>query len=414
MAFAINPLTYPYNFFTDNCGGTPDYWTNGNSATHTFSTGIMTVTDSNSGLSGFINTAAFTPNTGDMLVQIKFNVTSRSVTSGQFAGVIQLIDNPGSFLSSVVFGIGGNGKFSYLNAGAAVTDLTTTYTTATDYYIDIVVHLSLKTWDVYINGVLDTAGLAFITGTTSANVPVLVIGGGNSPSTWVYAVDYVTYRQKNDGTFQRSTAQDITSTGTTSVSGTFPSPTVPGDLLIAFIGDNSGGSGDTISGWTNATGDIAVNPSTGGGIYYKVADGTETIVTASNGSASGMTMFLCEYTGFVGTPTLDKHVVGGTGLGASSTTTGTTAATTAANEIALVIGQYNSSVTFVSWSNSFATLTAVTAGSKTAIPGQKFLSATGTQTSTITVSASTSVIAAAIATFKGVIAVTNGNFLAFM
>lgn len=213
----------------------------------------------------------------------------------------------------------------------------------------------------------------------------------------------------------RITAQTATGSALAStVSATYPGATTAGNLLIACVSDNSGGNGDTIPGFTSATADIAVSPNTGGAIFYKVATGSETTITATNtgAGASGMEIAIYEIGGFTGTPTVDKTATGG-GLTATAST-GTTAATTAAAEYAIVMSGFLQASTFTSWSNSFALVSnVVSTGTQRMVTGELVLAATGTQTSTVTISASQQV-GACIATFKGVASTTNSNFFEFM
>ena len=212
----------------------------------------------------------------------------------------------------------------------------------------------------------------------------------------------------------RITWQDATNISVlTTVTATYPGATTAWNLLIACFTYDTGYADGVIStsGWLQGSFDIAVNGLTGGGIWYKVADWTETTVTASAADSSNMSIAIYEYEGFVGTPTLDKAMTWWT-ISGTSTTTGTTATTTANDEVAIVISQYIVTSTFTSWSNSFNLLNTVTWWTQRMSTGDKILSSTGTQTSTITISWS-SYIGAGIATFKWVASASNPWFVSF-
>lgn len=204
----------------------------------------------------------------------------------------------------------------------------------------------------------------------------------------------------------RITGQDATNSAAAStVTATYPGATTKGNLLVACVGDNSGGNGDTVSGWISFGFDLAVGGNTGGSIFYRVATGTETTVTANNtgSGASVMEIAIYEYNGFNGVPTLDTATVNGVSLGSATAPTGTTAITSDPNELAIVIGVYLGTLTFVSWSNSFNLRNTVATGTTQKIStGDLVLTAMGPQSSIITISGATAAIGAGIATFKGV------------
>src|SRR3982751_1054812 len=95
----------------------------------------------------------------------------------------------------------------------------------------------------------------------------------------------------------RITSQDAKGASTTtSVSATYPGATTSNNLLIASIYSNGGtGTFTGRSGWTQRSqqvaGGIFIN------IYDKIADGTETTVTANDTAGSLMKIHIYEYTG---------------------------------------------------------------------------------------------------------------------
>lgn len=176
--------------FTDNFSGTPDNWTNFNSGTHSFSGNEMSVVDNSGSASrGVALTNALPSLTATSRIKTRLKVTGVG-GSGDYIGLVQMIDNTTDF--NGWFGLYYHvttGKFAN-NAG---TDLNTSFSVDTYYDIDIVIHKNTGTWDVYINGTLDTAGIAAISGWTDARLARPVIGGGNSPRTWTIVTSSFTY-----------------------------------------------------------------------------------------------------------------------------------------------------------------------------------------------------------------------------
>lgn len=160
----------------------------------------------------------------------------------------------------------------------------------------------------------------------------------------------------------------------------------------------SGGSGSTITGWTQAVSKIDSSASADVTILYKIALGSEsTLVTAAGPGNTVMNIAIYEYTGFLGIPTLDKTA--SANATSTSIATGTTTTTTKANELLIAGGEMNSLVTLTSWSNSFNTRNTVSGASGgTLFSADQIVSATATYTTTATVSGATR-NAGAIATF---------------
>lgn len=116
-------------------------------------------------------------------------------------------------------------------------------------------------------------------------------------------------------TVSRLSSQDtLGASATSSVSATYPGATTAGDLLIATVYGNNANA-PAISGWTGTT--EGINGSTAQvGLFYKIADGTETTITATETSATVMKIHLYEYSGNANPIALD---VSPTGNGNAST-----------------------------------------------------------------------------------------------
>lgn len=149
-----------------------------------------------------------------------------------------------------------------------------------------------------------------------------------------------------------------------SVAVTFDSATTSGNLLVAVAARGGGSANVAISGWTSATGDTY-----GGGtaqecrILYKIADGTETTVTATATSAVNMSLGIMEYSGLTATP-LDQVANEGSNSATAVTSraTGTTSTLSQAAELVIAAVGTGNDITGLSWSASFATQIDVTGG----------------------------------------------------
>jgi hypothetical protein len=115
----------------------------------------------------------------------------------------------------------------------------------------------------------------------------------------------------------RLTGQDAKGASTTtSVVVSYPGATTSGNLLLATAYANTANA-PAISGWTAFT--TGINSNTANmGVFYKIANGTETSITATGTSATVMKLHLYEYSGVANPISLDV------GLTANGTTTGGT------------------------------------------------------------------------------------------
>jgi len=199
------------------------------------------------------------------------------------------------------------------------------------------------------------------------------------------------------------------------VVATWPASTTAGNLLVAVVSFR-GGSGVTITpptaspAWTLAVrSDNSTTISTA--IYYIAnASAQSGASTWTLSSSQNATLSLIEYSGVAISSPLDKTA---TNSGSGTTgNSGTTATTTQANEVAIAgISIDASNKTLTSWTNSFTeTNQAVSSGGGQATRSKmgvahKILSATGTQNTSVTISAIQN-WSGAIATFKEVTAPT--------
>jgi hypothetical protein len=189
----------------------------------------------------------------------------------------------------------------------------------------------------------------------------------------------------------RITAQDATGTS----SETYPGATTSGNLLIAVVSDTDGVT-DTIAitGFTTA---ISTGTSSNQiSILYKIANGTESVITPTAGVGTFLTG-IYEYTGNTATP-FDKSASNATNLTTSlSVSTGTTATTTNANEVAIGAVYWETGVqTFSSATNSFNIVSSI--GTHLFVV-DSILSSKATYQTTITVTGTSDIYSAVIATF---------------
>ena len=220
----------------------------------------------------------------------------------------------------------------------------------------------------------------------------------------------------SDAAISRIVAQDATGTGTTSVTATYLSTPTVNDLLIAVLYSSDGGTGGpptTVpSGWLSV---FTTGRSSGDGyIYYKIAGASEpTAVTFADTGSSNMQLGVYEYTGNATTGVLDKNATNST-ISSLTCPSGTTTATAQGDELAVVMAQWNVSQSAPSWSNSFSNIASIASN---LFVGQKILTVTGTQTSTLTVTGTSAGCVSGIATFKAapigpaILTIRGGSFV---
>jgi hypothetical protein len=137
-----------------------------------------------------------------------------------------------------------------------------------------------------------------VTDIRSNNAYVFYAGGNSTDGGNNVAIHFTV-----PNTIQRyQTAGNNVAPGT-SVTATFASPTTAGRLLVACFNLLSGGSAvQAPSGWTQAA--TRVNTATGF-IWYKIASGSETTVQVTWTGSVNADLYIAEFLGFSGTPTLD-------------------------------------------------------------------------------------------------------------
>lgn len=191
-------------------------------------------------------------------------------------------------------------------------------------------------------------------------------------------------------------------TGTTSATVSWDSTPTAGNLLIARSYVLGGTSSGSITGWTQV-----VNVLYGVGnryvaVYFKIAGASEGSVTCSATTAATTSLVIEEWsssTGWDSSPFDKSASTATTGIAVTSRSTGTTATTTVADELAISVIGYGSTVTGISWSNSFTASFEQPTGALVFAGAHKVLSATGAVESTASWTTAR-VAGAAVATFK--------------
>jgi hypothetical protein len=202
------------------------------------------------------------------------------------------------------------------------------------------------------------------------------------------------------------------STGVTATFTSFATATAGNLLVAAWQARTNPGTVTPPSGWLQAFTDLGALNAPTIYLWYKVAAGSETGAAVGTINSVTQDIFVWEYQGFTGTPTLDRTISANS---ATTTTmsTGTTLATTDANEIAVaMVGlQATGGAIVTPWTNSYIddTSRATTA----MYIATKSLSSIGTQETTLAWTTSRKA-AAGIATFKDVVtATTQTSFFHF-
>ena len=196
-----------------------------------------------------------------------------------------------------------------------------------------------------------------------------------------------------------------TTTGTsatTSVSATYPTATTAGNLLVAAVWGSTNATSNIITGWSSGKEQDA----TGAGtitIFCKIADGTETTITATNAGAGLMRIALYEYSGPMttitgGVPDTIAET-GGATTGSGTTASSGSATTTNPNDLLFAaIGWVGGNTTSPSWDSSFVSGT-TDARMATA---DRIVTSTGTYSSTVTWTTSRA-SASAIVAFRSLV-----------
>ena len=144
--------------------------------------------------------------------------------------------------------------------------------------------------------------------------------------------------------------------GASPTTATFLSSPTAGNLMVCFARTGNGGASTngSIPGWTRATGARCAT-AVYSGIWYKVAGAGESsdVVLTWTGS-TGTFMFIEEWGGFTGTPTLDKVAYSDYTVAVTSKTSGTCDTTTANDELCLAGFSHGAAITSPSWTNSFS------------------------------------------------------------
>lgn len=161
----------------------------------------------------------------------------------------------------------------------------------------------------------------------------------------------------------RLTGQDATgiSAATGTVSATYPGATTVNNLLISVVGSRSDNNSLAITGWTQAV-YVDASGSNEMAIFFKIAAGTETTITANGGNVANMRIFITEYSGLITASVLDKTVTGNLNFISPVNKIGSLVGTTALNELVLAAVFTQGTTNLVSWSNGFTGIATVGGG----------------------------------------------------
>jgi hypothetical protein len=151
----------------------------------------------------------------------------------------------------------------------------------------------------------------------------------------------------------RITGQDARGTSaTSSVTATYPVATTSGNLLIASLWANVGLGLETMTGWTIVD-TCSINTTSSAGLWYRLSDGTETTVTGGATGAGSMRLHVYEYTGNANPVVVDQHANVDNGSGTVTSLASSTINTANANDLLFAVFGLSSSVTGITFSNSF-------------------------------------------------------------
>lgn len=129
----------------------------------------------------------------------------------------------------------------------------------------------------------------------------------------------------------------------TSVTANYPGATTSGNLLIATLW--GGGNGGSVSGFTGTT--VGLNSSTATiGLFYKIADGTETTITGTTASSGIGKLHIYEYSGAANPVDLDVALsANGNGTGNATSFSSASITTTLADSLIFCVFGVNGTAT---------------------------------------------------------------------
>lgn len=184
---------------------------------------------------------------------------------------------------------------------------------------------------------------------------------------------------------------------TTSVAVAYPGATTVGNLLIASVMANVAKAVVDISGWNAIEGDMSSTAQTVA-VYWKIADGTETTITATGTAATIMKLHIYEYTGNDSSPldvsaTATSNVTSVNSLLSGSVTTSVT------DGLIFIAGGVAGNSTAHAYDSSF-NLRQVDAAAIRLFDGDLITTATGTYSTTGTWSGTAARAASVIVAFK--------------
>ncbi len=180
MAYAINANTYANFSLNDTLTGSPDYWTNVNSATHSYSSNELTFVDNSTGAS-----RAITNTPGSSSVKTWYLRTTWKYTANNGSTPIGITIGNISFGVAIGFYIDfGASGLIYARNGNGWTSTGQTVANNTYKQIEFTADRNAGTWKLYIDGsLINTYNIDL---NTDADWAMIVIGGGTTAATETY------------------------------------------------------------------------------------------------------------------------------------------------------------------------------------------------------------------------------------
>jgi hypothetical protein len=286
-----------------------------------------------------------------------------------------------AFTETVSVGAGGNGGWTVaLSAGTPTLSYSSgSGSSSLVYTLSTTVNSGVTGTVAYTqpgNGLEDTAGNDLAT-IGSSSITNNSTAGGGTPALM---------QSKSYASSANSTTHTVT----------FDSTATSGRMLIVCFSADAALSGGTPSGWTSA-----VTGSDWGDahIFYKTSNGTETNFAVTLASSVPCEMYFMEYTAL----TAVDQTASAIGQGVSNLIgTGTTGTTTQAVGVCVAVGIWYTTNSASSWSNSFTEVADILSTGTAHWLGVATLatSATGTYTTSATISTSGTHGVGVIAAFK--------------
>ena len=179
MAYAINAAGYSTTLLNDTLTGSPDYWTNLNSATHSYASSELTVADN----SGAASRGIYADQGAQTARKIYVRTTWKRTASNSSTPLVLTLCDTSNTISVGIYQDHSTNTI-YARNGAGWTSTGVTLASGVTQQLEYVIDRDAGTWKLYFDGSL--IGTYNIDATTDAAFGRLLVGGGTTAATWTF------------------------------------------------------------------------------------------------------------------------------------------------------------------------------------------------------------------------------------